>query len=125
MPDLPAPEPPPEQVALRALLNDVLPQYGNVALYRHDDTFWESDSGREAVYGWGTQVTPLRTGRSFQVWFDGLDNDIAVFSEESPCASGWRARRRGFWFEWLDLADMASVLSSVEDRVRELLQDYR
>ncbi len=51
MPDLPPPEPPPEQVALRALLDDVLAQYGNVATYRHDDIFWESDSGRQACTG--------------------------------------------------------------------------
>ncbi len=66
-------------------------------------------------------MTPLRAGQPFQVWFDGLDNDIAVFSE----GSSRRSRRRGFWFEWLDLTDMASVLSSVEDRVRELLRGYR
>jgi hypothetical protein len=39
VPHLEVPESPREQVALRALLDRLLPEYGGVAMYEHDDTF--------------------------------------------------------------------------------------
>lgn len=120
MADLRSPEPPPEQMALRALVEHLLTQYEGVATYRHDDIFWESASGREAEYGWGTRVAPLQSGKPFLVWFDGLDHDIAVSSE----SSGWRRKNRGVWFEWRDLSDMDAVLGSVEERLRSLLAGF-
>ncbi len=121
MPDLPAPEPPPEQVALRALLEGLLTEYDGVATYRHDDTFWESEGGGQTVYGWGTQVTPVLSGRPFTVWFDGLDEDIAVWAD----GKGWRRKDQSLWLEWQDLSDIQAVLSDVEKRLRALLEDFR
>jgi len=121
VPDLQVPESPPEQVALRALLQRLLPEYEGVASYKHDDTFWESEGGGQAVYGWGTQVTPLRSGRPFTVWFDGLDEDIAVWADRT----GWRRKDQGLWLEWQDLSDLYGVLTDVEKRLRALLADLR
>ncbi len=120
VPDLPVPESPPEQAALRDLLERLLAQHEGVATYRHGDTFWESDSGGRTVYGWGTQVTAIQSDRRFEVWFDGLDLDIAVWTEKT----GWRRRDRSLWFEWRDLSDMTAVLASVEERLRALLAEF-
>jgi hypothetical protein len=120
VPDLEVPEPPAEQRALRALLERLLPEYHRVATYQHEDTFWEYEGGGRAVYGWGTNVTPLRSGRPFTVWFDGLDDDIAVWAH----GHGWRRKNRGLWLEWQDLSDMQAVLTDMERRLRALLADF-
>lgn len=120
VPDLEAPEPPPEQVALRERLERLLSQYLHVAVYRHEDEFHESESGA-TTYGWGTEVRPVASGKPFTVWFDGLDHDIAIWTERT----GWRLRDRARWFEWLDLTDIDAVLLGVEERARTLLRDYR
>ena len=118
MPDLPVPEPPAEQVALRAVVEAVLRDYADTASYRHTDRFWESKNRREAVYGWGTEIQPRATGEPIKVWYDGLDKDIVV----SQGRGGHWGRRRDFvWHEWRDLTDLDSVLTDVTRVLRSLL----
>ncbi len=109
------------QVALRAAIEALLRDYQDVASYRHLERFWESANGREAVYGWGTTIEPRAAGVPIHVWFDGLDNDIAVSTE----GHGWRRRNRGVWHEWRDLTDLNAVLDGVTGVLRKLLSGYR
>ncbi|WP_166532970.1 hypothetical protein [Blastococcus xanthinilyticus] len=118
MPDLPSPDPPAEQVALRSRVEAVLQEYRTVASYAHQDRFWESANRREAVYGWGTVIKPRSRGKGMDVWFDGLDNDISLSADN-------RWGKRPIWHEWRDLSDLSTVLDSVEGVIRELLNDYR
>jgi hypothetical protein len=121
VPDHPVPETPAAQTALRATIEAVLGDYQAVASYSHEDRFWESASGREAVYGWGTTIEPRAEGVPVHVWFDGLDNDIAVWTD----GHGWRRRNRGVWHEWRDLTDLNDVLHGVTEVLRTLLSGYR
>lgn len=98
--------PPAAQVALRARVERVLNQRG--VHYVHEDKFWESKNGGQAVYGWGTRIARGRFTRSVYIWFDGLDSDIAI----------WRG---GKYFEWRDLEDVEQVLAEVEIQLRGLL----
>lgn len=122
MPDLPVPEQPAAQTALRAVVEAVLREFQATASYGHNDRFWESHDGREAVYGWGTKIDPRSTGRPVDVWFDGLDNDIVV---QQHGGGWWRRRNRPVWHEWRDLADLDSVLEDVARVLRMLLRDYQ
>ena len=121
MPDLPPPETPVAQTALRATIEAVLGEYRAVASYSHEDEFWESANGREAVYGWGTTIQPRAEGVPVHVWFDGLDNDIAVSTD----GQGGRRRNGGVWHEWRDLTDLNVVLQGVAEVLRSLLSAYR
>ena len=121
MPDLPPPLPPAQQVALRRRVEAVLGQHADLVTFAHQDRFWESDDGSQAVYGWGIRVTPRRVGTPFEVWFDGLDDDIAVFTD----ARDRRPRAASSWHEWRDLSDLDVVLDGVDQAVRELLQGYQ
>lgn len=114
------PETPAAQTALRATIEAVLRDYQDVASYSHDDGFWESANGREAMYGWGTRIEPRAEGVPIYVWFDGLDHDIAVSTD----GHGWRRRNRGVWHEWRDLADLNAVLHGVTEVLRTLLSSY-
>lgn len=118
MPDLPTPEPPVQQVALRATVEAVLRDYAGAASYGHNDRFWESDNGREAVYGWGTRIVPRGARGPIEVYFDGLDEDITV----SQVRGRWW-RRRFVWHEWRDLNDFDDVLADVVRVLRALLGD--
>lgn len=121
MPDLPVPDAPAAQTALRAAIEAVLGDYHDVASYSHEDRFWESANGTEAVYGWGTTIEPRARGVPVRVWFDGLDNDIAVSTD----GHGWRRRSRGVWHEWRDLTDLDVVLDGVTEVLRSVLSGYR
>ena len=101
MPDLPAPDPLPQQVALRTRVEAVLQEYRTVASYAHQDRFWESADRREAVYGWRTVIKPRSPGKQMDVWFDGLDNDITPSADK-----GWG--KRPIWHEWRDLSDLTT-----------------
>jgi hypothetical protein len=105
-------------VALRLRVEAVLREYRAVASYAHQDRFWESADRREAVYGWGTVVKPRSRGKQVDVWFDGLDHDIAV-------SANGRWGRRPLWYEWRDLSELSDVLDDVEGVLRELLDEYR
>ncbi len=118
MPDLPVPQPPAAQVALRRRIEAILHDYQAVASYAHQDRFWESADRGEAVYGWRTVIEPRSRGKRMDVWFDGLDNDIAVSADN-------RWGKRPIWHEWRDLSDLNIVLDSVEAVLRQLLDDYR
>lgn len=118
MPDLAAPDPPAEQVALRTRVETVLQEHRTVASYAHQDRFWESADRREAVYGWGTVIKWRSAGKQMDVWFDGLDNDITLSADK-----GWG--KRPIWHEWRDLSDLNDVLDDLEGILRELLSDYR
>ncbi|NHC14731.1 hypothetical protein [Motilibacter deserti] len=120
MPDLPPPDPPLEQVALRRRLERVLAELG--VPYEHEDRFWESDDGQGAVYGWGTRVQMPGVPEPVNVWFDGLDEDIAV---STPGYGRWWRRTRGVWHEWLDLSDLDRVLDEVEACVQRLLRERK
>ncbi|MGY1717497.1 hypothetical protein ACI8AG_00410 [Blastococcus sp. SYSU DS0552] len=54
------------------------------------------------------------------MWFDGLDEDIAVDQ-----VRGRRWRRRLVRHEWRDLTDLDDVLADVVRVLRALLSDYR
>jgi hypothetical protein len=119
VPDLPVPEQPPAQTALRAVVEAVLRDFQATASYRHDDRFWTSDNGREAVYGWGTTIKARAAGKPVEVWFDGLDNDIAVWQD----GDGRRPRSRPVRHEWRDLTDLHGVFEDVANVLRSLLRD--
>jgi hypothetical protein len=123
VPDLPTPEPPAEQLALRTTVEAVLRDYEGTASYSHNDRFWESDNRRQAVYGWGTTIVRQAAGGPIEVWFDGLDEDIAVWQARG--GPWWRRRGGSNWHEWRDLTDLDSVLADVTRVLRTLLSDDR
>lgn len=86
--------------------------------YSHQDRFWESTDGRQAMYGWGTVVRPRSRGKQLDVWLDGLDNDIAV-----SVAARWGGD--GFGMNGATSALVGAVLRSLEAVLREVLDDYR
>jgi hypothetical protein len=51
------------------------------------------------VYGWETTVHPASIGSALWIWFDGLDEDLAVMIDELH------------WFEWRDREDADAVVS--------------
>jgi hypothetical protein len=107
MPDLPTPTPPSEQMELRQWLEKLLTEWG--VHFAHNDEFWESDNGGEAIYGWGTKIERGPGRVPLQVWYDGLDSDIAIWG-------------RGYeYFEWQNLGDMPRVLTDIEKKLRALL----
>ncbi|MGY1883690.1 hypothetical protein ACI799_00110 [Blastococcus sp. SYSU DS0753] len=105
---------------MRAIVESVLRDHEGTVSYRHHDRFWQSGNRREAVYGWGTTIEPRTAGEPIEVWFDGLDEDIAV---DQVRGRWWR--RRLVRHEWRDLTDLDDVLADVGRVLRALLSDYR
>jgi hypothetical protein len=97
---------PAEQAALRQRLEQLLIAWG--AKWRHDDRFWQSDDGREAIYGWGTHIQREDGRGALRVWYDGLDHDIAIYGGTDEYA------------EWRELRDMPRVLDDVESTLHDL-----
>ncbi|NAZ80971.1 hypothetical protein GTR02_03970 [Kineococcus sp. R8] len=117
MPDLQPPVPPAAQEHLRQRLEQLLDDLG-ITDYRHQDRFWESENGKEAVHGWGTVVHGPADNEPVHVWFDGLDEDIAISTE----ATAHQPRRRsGAWYEWCDLTQLDDVLDEVMATLRRTL----
>ena len=122
VPDLPAPLPPAEAVAVRQRVEDVLTRHAAVATWRHEDRFWQSDDGRRTVYGWGTTVEPRGAGGRIEIWFDGLDRDLAV-ALDRPRRRWWPARGSDY-AGWPDLSDLPAVLDQLEARLVAFLATY-
>jgi hypothetical protein len=122
VPDLPAPPPPAEAVAVRQRVEDVLARHTAVATWRHEDRFWESDDGRRTVHGWRTTVEPRGAGGRIQIWFDGLDRDLAV-ALDRPRRRWWPTRGSDY-AGWADLSDLPVVLDQLERRLAAFLATY-
>ena len=122
VPDLPAPPAPPEEVAVRRRVEEVLARHATVATWWHEDRFWQSDDGRRTVYGWGTTIEPRGAGGRIELWFDGLDGDLALALDRPR--RRWRPARGRDHRGWADLTDLPRVLDEVEACLVGFLATY-
>lgn len=109
MTDARMPPAPTEQVLLRARLERRLSEWS--VPYRHVDQNSTSADGRGVTFGWGTHIDRGPDRPSLEVWFDGLDLDVAVSGD-----------RRSEYYEWRDLSSITDVLDGVEAAVGALLR---
>ena len=106
------PVPPREQVALRARVEAVVDALGPAFTVVHEDRD-EEHPPHGVTTGWGSLVEGGRLGRPVEIWFDGVDHDIALFVGHEDT--------HGLWREWRDLTDMTAVLGELEAVLRAVL----